>query len=565
MNWRNVLRLISVDVKSNRLVMGERFRRFRENRLVTYVLYIGGCIFGVAIGWLIGNFYNGLADPQLGEVLFQGVVNLFLSLPTLALLYGLVFTQIGQSQRIGVKVSIQPLYWFPITWEEHTLASILANLLGGPLIITTSIASFVAVASTFLGLVPLGVFTILALLASVFLASVTTEILKILQVRISGAVTKVAGRAAIWIRLLGSIIFFIVFYMIYFSLYYNVSPLTLLEVVAGGQRVVWFIPYVWPAIALTYFVSGVGVETIVFSLASIGFVYVLLLAAVRLNSRFGLYEAPAIRVSRGVYVPRAGVLGRLGFSSLESAMMKKDFRALTRRRELMYIFIFPIIFTIMPLLSFMRGGADTLSPVLQYFLFAYLTLLPGALMVMMLGSWMIGLEGESVWYVYSSPITDRSLLKAKYSFAVLFSLAVMSVCFVVGGLLAAPSMTMAVICLVEALFLILCLGMVSMSFGIRGADFRQLPRPRMIRLKWAIINGIVCILLALAVVSPLIPYVVKLFLEAVQAPAVISLSLPEAYLYAALPISGTIASVVAYVFYRIALKNAEKFLIEAEG
>jgi hypothetical protein len=564
-NWRNVLRLISADVKSYRLVRGERFRRFRENRVVNYALYIGACVFGVAIGWLVGNFYNGLADSQLREFLLQGAVNLFLSLPTLVLLYGLVLTQMGQIQRIGVKVSVQPLYWFPITWEEHTLASILANLLGAPLIITTFIGPAVLVVSLFLGLVPVAVFTILALLVSIFLASTTTEILKTLQVRISGAVTKVAGRAAIWIRLLGSIVFFLVIYMIYFSLYYNVNPMTLLEAVAGGQRGVWFIPYVWPGIALTYFVGGLGLESIFFSLASIALVFVLFFAAVRLNSRFGLYEAPAIRVSRGVYAPRAGLLGRLGFSSLESAIMRKDFRALTRRRELMYIFIFPIIFTIMPLLSFMRGGADALSPVLQSFLFAYLTLLPGALMVMMLGSWMIGLEGESVWYVYSSPITARSLLKAKYSFAVLFSLAVMAVCSVVGGLLAAPSMTIAVICLIEAFFLILALGLVSLSFGIKGADFRQLPRPRMIRPKWSIINGIVCILLALAIVSPLIPYAVKLLLEAVQAPTVISLPLPEAYVYAALPISGAIASVVAYVFYRIALKNAEKFLIEAEG
>jgi TRAP-type mannitol/chloroaromatic compound transport system permease small subunit len=222
-NWRNVLRLISADVKAHRLVRGKRFRRFRKNRLFTYALYIGACIFGVATGWLIGNFHSGVADQQLRELVLQGAVNIFLSLPTLALLYGLVFTQMRQIQRIGVKASIQPIYWFPITWEEHTLASILANLLGAPLIITTFVGSAVAVASGFLGVIPLAVFTILALLASVFLASATTEILKILQVRISGAVTKLAGRAAIWIRLLGSILFFIVFYMIYFSLYYNVT------------------------------------------------------------------------------------------------------------------------------------------------------------------------------------------------------------------------------------------------------------------------------------------------------------------------------------------------------
>lgn len=565
MNWRNVLRLISADVKSYRLVRGKRFRRFRENRLFTYALYIGACIFGVAIGWLIGNFYSGVADQQLRELVLQGAVSLFLSLPTLALLYGLVFTQMGQIQRIGVKVSIQPIYWFPITWEEHTLASILANLLGAPLIITTFICSAVAVISPFLGLVPLAVFAILALLVSIFLASATTEIFKILQVRISGAVTKVAGRAAIWIRLLGSIIFFVVFYVIYSSLYYNLSPLTLLEMVASGQRMVWFIPYVWLGMALTYFVTGLGAETIVFSLASSGFACVLFLAAVRLNSRFGLYEAPAIRVSRGVYMPRAGMLGRLGFSSLESAVMRKDFKALTRRRELMYIFIFPVIFTVMPLISLMRGGAEPMSPALHSFLFAYLAMLPGTLMVMMMGSWMVGLEGGGVWYIYSSPITARSLVKAKYSFVVLFSLAVTLVCSIVGSLLAAPSPKMAAICLVEAVFLIFSLGMVSLSFGIKGADFRELPRPRMIRPKWSIINGIVCILLALTIVSPIIPYALKLFLETIQAPTPISISLPEPYLYAALPISWTIASVIAYVFYRIALKNAEKFLIEAEG
>jgi len=220
---------------------------------------------------------------------------------------------------------------------------------------------------------------------------------------------------------------------------------------------------------------------------------------------------------------------------------------------------------IMPLISLMRVGAETPMPqALHSFMFSYFTLLPGAFMVMMLGSWMVGLEGGSVWYVYSSPITARSLVKAKYSFTILFSLAVTSVCSIIGGLLAAPSMRIAAISLIEALFLIFSLGTVSLSFGIRGADFRELPRPRMIRLKWRIINAIVCILLALAIVSPIIPYAVKSFLEAIQAVVVIPIPIPEAYLYAALPISGTIAFIVTYVFYRMAVKNAEGFLMRAE-
>ncbi|MGB9779058.1 MAG: hypothetical protein ACPLW8_06585, partial [Candidatus Bathyarchaeales archaeon] len=251
MNWKNVLRLISVDVKASRMIRGARFRRFRENKIVTYALYMGACVLGLLVGWFVGNFFVGTTDLTLKQLILGGATNLFITLPTIALLYGLVFTQMSQFQRIGIKVSIEPLYWFPITWQEHTLASIIANMLGAPLIVTAFVCSSIIMASFFLGLVPLAVFTMLMLLASLFLASITTEAFKVLQVRISGAITKAAGRAAVWVRLIGSILFFIVFYVIYFSLYYSVSPLALIESVAGGQRMLWFIPYLWPGMTLS--------------------------------------------------------------------------------------------------------------------------------------------------------------------------------------------------------------------------------------------------------------------------------------------------------------------------
>jgi hypothetical protein len=562
-NWKNVLRLVSVDRKSSRMIRGIRFRRFRENRIVTYALYVGACAFGLLVGWLVANVYNGTSDTALKELFLQGATNLFTTLPTLALLYGLVFSQMGQMQRIGAKVSTQPLYWFPITWTEHTLASILANLIGWPLIITIFIGSSISLASVPLGLAPLAVFTMLALLASLFLASATTEVFKILQIRITGAVTKVSGRAAVWVRLLGSILFFIIFYLAYFSLYYNVSLPNLIESISGGQRILWFIPYLWLGIALSAFVSGLVLEIVIFSFASLAFIYFLFLAAVRLNVRFGLYEAPSIKISYGAYVPKAGLLGRFGFSSAEAAIMRKDFKAFTRRRELMYVFIMPIVFIIMPLFSSMRGATgDSLSSAFHSFLFVYLAILPGALMAVALGSFIIGSEGGGVWYIYSSPISAKSLVKAKYFFATFFSFAITLICFFVGVLLTSPSLQIIFIGLTEAILLVFSLGMVSLTFGIKGADFREFPRLRLIRPLWSFINGLVCILLALAIVSPIIPYGLKILFETMQAPALISF--PESYLYAALPLSGVIASVVTYVFHRKAVKTAEEFLLKAE-
>lgn len=564
MNWKNVLRLISVDIKSSRIIRGTRFRRFRENRLVTYALYIGACGFGLLAGGLVGNYLNGIPDSNLRQLIVESTTSFFITLPILALLYGLVFTQMSQFQRMGAKVSVQPLYWFPITWQEHTLGSILANLIGMPLIFTIFICSCIFVASAFLGLISLAVFTILALFGSLFLASITTEIFKVLQVRITGAVTKFAGRTAIWVRFLGTIVFFIVFYIIYFTLVSGASFPALIATLAEGPKTLWFIPYLWPSVGLSAFFNGLSLEATVYFSASLVFIYALFIAATRLNAKFGLYEAPSISISRGTYIPKAGLLGRLGFSSMEAAIIRKDFRAFTRRRELMYIFIMPIVFILIPLLSQLRGtGGTTMPSVLYSFLFIYITLLPGTLMAVSLGTITTGSEGGNIWYIYASPISVKGLVKAKFFFAVLFSFAVTLVCFFASAILLAPSPRTAGICLTEAILLTFSLSMVSLSFGIKGADFREFPRPRMIRPLWFFINIIVCILMALAVISPMIPYGLKIF--SIQIPIQISISLPESYLYAALPLSIVIASGITYVFHKIALKNAEELLSKAEG
>jgi len=545
------------------MIRGARFRRFRENKAVTYASYIAACVLGLLVGWFVGYFYNGISDSSVRQLIFDGAINLFVTLPTIALLYSLVFTQMRQIQRIGAKASIQPLYWFPITWKEHTLASIVANLIGTPAIVSVFICSSIFVASVFLGLISLAVFTMFALLGSLFLASVTTEILKVLQVRISGAVTKAAGRRAVWVRLLGTLIFFIAFYLVYFTLIYGASFPALIESLAGGQRILWFVPYLWLGIGLSAFASSLSLEAIIFTFASLAFIYALFLVAVRLNVKFGLYEAPSITISRGPYVPKTGLLGRLGFSSMEAAIMRKDFRAFTRRRELMYIFIMPIVFIIMPLFSSMRSTTSAASSTFYSFLFVYMTLLPGTLMAISLGSIITGSEGISVWYVYSSPISVKGFVKAKYFFATLFSLAVTLVCFFVSALLMSPSLRMACVGLIEAILLVFSLGMVSLGMGIRGADFREFPRPRMIRPLWGFINVIVCSILALAIISPMIPYGLKMLFKTL-APTAISISLPESYLYVAVVLSVVIASVTTYVFHRVAVKNAEELFSKAE-
>ena len=558
MNWKNVVRLISVEIKSGRLIRGQKLRRYRERRVFQYLLYGGACVLGLAIGLGVGSFYHALPDPELKGLFYQSARYFFLSLPTLVLLYSLIFTMMGQIQRTGVRFSIQPPYWLPITWEEHTLASTLAHLIGLPLASIILFGSAIAAFSIFLGEVPLAVLTILALLASAFLASTTTEIFRVLQVRLIGAVYKSTGRTAIYVRFLGTLLFFIAFYIVWFSISSGTGLVALIEAVAGAQETVWFIPYVWLGAALASFMNGLVEQTAIFSMASLLFILILFYLAVRLNARFGLYEPPAITVSRGVYVPKVGLLGKFGFSSLEAALIRKDFKAFTRRRELMYVFIMPIVFILMPLMQYLGMLGRPVSPEPSRFLFAWIFLMPGAIMAVMLGTMIIGEEGGSVWLFFSLPIPARSLVKCKYAFVIIFSCIVTLMCGVIGILVACPSLDIVIALLIESVLLIFALGAVSLRAGIKGADFTEVPRPRMIRPLAALVNMLLCLVLALAIFSPLLLHAVTMGYIPVPVP------LPKIDLYVAISISAVIALIVTFVFYKIALKAADEFLKKAD-
>ncbi|MDH5450034.1 MAG: hypothetical protein OEZ29_00170 [Candidatus Bathyarchaeota archaeon] len=552
MKWKNVRRLISVDIKSGRLVRGQKLRKYQERRVLQYVMYGGGCLLGIAIGLLVGTVYNGIADPDSKATLLLGVKSLFISAPTLVFTYNLIFTMLRQIQRAGIKASIQPPYWLPITWGEHTLAAILANLIGIQLAALISIVLAISVVSIFLGEISLAALTILALLAIAFLASVTTEIFRVLQVRLTGAVYRTSGKAAIWVRFFGSILLFIAFYAVYFSFTSGANFRAIIEAFASGQKTVWFIPYLWPGMTIFSFVNGQIVDAIIFSLGSAAFLSAMFAVAVGLNRRFGLYEPPAIRISIGTYAPKPSVWERLGFSLLEAAIMRKDFKAFTRRRELMFFFVLPIVIIIMYVIPLTR---TPYVPALSIFSALFL-LAPGALMATVMGSMIIGQEGTPVWHLYSSPLTAKSLVKCKCTFVVIFSCVVTLVCSTIGILLIRPSPRIIIAALVESIFLIISLSVVSLRAGIKGASFVEIPRPRMIRPAASIINFIVCVVLASVILAPLIPY----------AGTTIGLlhPLPQLYLYIALAISGALAAIVTYGFYKIAVRNATDFLAKAE-
>ncbi len=555
MNWKNIISLTQIERKSSRLIRGQKKTRYRESRFLSYWPYWLALGIGLAAGILAGTIYNlaATAEPELVNLIQEGTQSLFFSLPTLVLVYSLVFTMMQQIRLSGVKISSQVPYWLPVTWQEHTMASILASLMGFPFASVVFIASITIVFSLFIGQVLTATLTVFSVFAAAFLASAFTEILRILQVRFIGAVYKSSGRAAVWVRFIGSLLFFLVFYIIYFYVTSG-GALMIIETIASAQTLAWFVPFVWLGMTLYSLTNGLLLQGFMFLSFSIIFIASLFYLATSLNRKFGLYEPPAITVSRGTYAPKTGFLGRIGFSSLEAALFKKDLKAFTRRRELMTIFIFPIVVILIPLMQTVPSEAFVLMFVTPF-------LLPSAIMAMSLGSFMIGEEGQVIWRIFASPISANTLVKSKYFFIIFFSTIVLGITGFVGSVIYQPTIRAIIVAYSEALLLIIALGAISLSNGIKGADFTEVPRHRMIRFSWSLINFVSCFIASMVILIPFFPYVLSSMLSEFL-PGFAEIGFLDPFL--ALSISLILSLILTVIFYRIAINNARELLTKSE-
>jgi hypothetical protein len=125
-----------------------------------------------------------------------------------------------------------------------------------------------------------------------------------------------------------------------------------------------------------------------------------------------------------------------------------------------------------------------------------------------------------------------------------------------------PSLRATIVASFEAVLLVFALGSISLSNGIRGADFTEAPRPRMIRQSWSLINLGVCLLAGIAMLAPFLPYVLSSTLSAfIPGSTGVGALLDP---FQALVVSAIIAIILTVIFYRVALKNAKDLLTKAE-
>jgi len=350
-----------------------------------------------------------------------------------------------------------------------------------------------------------------------------------------------------------------VFYVLYFYVIYGSGSVTFFNSLSHFQSTVWYVPFVWVALVVSYFFSGLYLHAALFVVLSTLFIALLYYLAVFLNMRFGLYEPPAITLQKsGVYAPKTGLLGKLGFTSGEAAIIRKDFRAFTRRREMVSIFIVPIILIILPIMQSIGvtggvgAGQDAGSLIFEGIIF----LLPSSFSALLLGQVMIGEEGQSVWRIYASPISAKSLVKSKTFFLLIFSTIILLLSGTIGVVFYQPSLQVAITAFLEGFFVLLAIGIVALTIGFKGPDFSQTRRARMVRQEWSLIGFVVCSIVGLCVLAPLILLVgLSLFIGG---------SINSSNLAISVGLSAAISLGISIVVYRINLGIATDFLKKSQ-
>jgi hypothetical protein len=533
LHFAKILALSSVRAKRTKGSVPTGFAKSPKVNLI-----VGLAAFLVA-AFLAINFATVILD-ELNASMFMLQISIFLpSLMTLAaIMYGMLF-EFSQSSSVG---SSDVINWLPIHAVEFVLASVISMLYFlAPLLGIVYGITFGLSLST--NMLDVGLFSLAVSTLGLFLGAFILEIIRAITNRVSSTVYKRSGRTAVAVRMVVFILVFVVFMLIS-----NVNFLfSILDQFMGGIQYAWFIPLLWPSLTIMSYLATQTLQVLIYALISILFTGLLLWTSVKLREKYWVPAPFAIKLaSSKPYTPKQGFLGSLGFTVAESALIKKDFRGLTRRKEMLVWIAVPVGIIVISLFSTQTSLAsasttfDRLAvfwgPLMGVFMFAFYLALTG-----------IGQEGSAFLNLLIIPLKEKELVKAKLSTALVPAVCAMIVVTALIQVIAQPSLE-ALIAIAAALFAVLfeC-SFVGLAVGSRFPDFTEVPRARFVDQKGVWLGMLIIAGCVLATLLPLFLY------------AFSGLAFP---LLVAPVLSAVAGILICYASYRATLNSLQKLVTQ---
>ncbi len=440
------------------------------------------------------------------------------------------------------------LNWLPVSQSEYVSASALsicfiysilpAVVLGGTLPIAWS-----------QGLLPVWVVATLLSIVALFTGALLVEILRATLNRVSTSAMGKARRGALLVRLVVSITVIVIFQFFF-------NPLVLLGLLGFFNSDVAasvLIPFLWPSSVVREVIDGQALTSLGFTGLSVGFAAFMTWSAVKVRSRFWSPSPVSVTVSHTEYAPKSGSLRRFGFSVVESALMRKDLKGLTRRREMVPFLAIPFVMTaafLLPRFTYSSSAGGGPPAALGFPL-----LLVGGIFALVFSIVSIGQEGKAMANIYTLPIAPERYLRAKAAVALTFALAVTAVMIILtsarlglgaGEIL--PTLLLSPVVAVEETF-------IGLGFASRFPDFSERLRPRFVRPVGMLIALPTGVAIMLVTISPV---VVSLIAS--------SIALDLGSIYWALTLGAFIfALAVSLLAYRWARAGVVKLLRELQA
>jgi hypothetical protein len=394
------------------------------------------------------------------------------SLMTLAsVMYGLLF-EFSQSSSVG---SSDIINWLPIRALDFVLASVLSMIYFlAPLLGVVFGAAFGI--SLYVNRLDLGLLSIVFGVLGMFLGAFLIEIIRAITNRVSASFYKRSGRTTVAIRMLVSLVV-----MVTFILVSNANFLfTILQHFMGGIGNAWFIPILWPSLAVMSYLTAEYVQVLLYTVASIGLAVVLLWASVKLREKYWVPAPFSIKLkpSRS-YTPKRGFLGGLGFTAAGAALIRKDLRGLTRRKEMIVWIAVPLALSLISIFSFQSSWETAAAtseklmlfwgPLMGVFMFAFYMALTG-----------VGQEGGAFLNLLIIPVKEKEVAKSKLAVALFpSSVALIALTSVIQVMLQLRLEVLITVTVTLFAGLFEC-AFVGLALGSRFPDFTEVPRARFI-------------------------------------------------------------------------------------
>ncbi len=512
--------------------------------LIGAVLFVGGLGAGEAT---VSFFSAASAGPA---AINQIVLTIYGGIPIFVIGFFFTMGLLWELNASSESESTDAVNWLPISPSEYVFASSLS----------TSYTYSPLVAAAIGWALPIGVLTgnglaflllVAISLISTFIGSVGVEILRSLLARASSAFNKMGGRTMVVSRILG-VVLILLFTQALFSGFLIVRVISAL---VGNIAATIAVPIFWPTLSITSLLASNLLASAFFSLLSLAFFLALAFIALSLRARFWVMAPPSLRFSGSSSVTGVSRFRKLGLSTMSIALVRREIRSATRRKEVVRLMAIPIILPVMITFPVIFSPAPTsgaapqgqISPILL----AGPLLFGVGLGALFLGMTSIGQEGKRLWNIGALPIGAGTVVKSKIMFTSLIGMI---------GLVLGLGLTMVLFHLSVfdffvftgvGLTVILAEASLGIAVGSRYADFSDGPRPRFVTIVGSILGSVLGIIMMVLISGPFILFVIVRLV----------LGIPFS-LYLSLLFSGLVGLLFSWIGYRVSIRPVEAVLRE---